>query len=122
MTTARVLLVDDEVEFLEPIATRLSRRGLECTSVTSGDQALAALGAAAFDCAIVDVRMPGMDGLELLRRMRRGWPELSVILLTGHASIELGVKGMELGAFEYLLKPIEIDDLVDTVLRAARPR
>ncbi len=122
MTTARVLLVDDEVEFLEPIATRLSRRGLECTSVTSGEQALAALGGAPFDCAIVDVRMPGMDGLELLRRMRRGWPQMSVILLTGHASIELGTKGMELGAFEYLLKPVDIDDLVDTVLRATRPR
>ena len=122
MTTARVLLVDDEVEFLEPIATRLGRRGLDCTAATSGDQALATLATAAFDCAIVDVRMPDMDGLELLRRMRRGWPRTAVILLTGHASIELGVKGMELGAFEYLLKPIEIDDLVDTVLRAARPR
>ncbi|MBI5478881.1 MAG: response regulator [Deltaproteobacteria bacterium] len=122
MTTTRVLLVDDEVEFLEPIAARLARRGLECTSVTSGEQALAALAQAPYDCAIVDVRMPDMDGLELLRRMRRMWPQVSVILLTGHASIELGVKGMELGAFEYLLKPIEIDDLVDTVLRAARPR
>jgi DNA-binding response OmpR family regulator len=122
VTTARVLLVDDEVEFLEPMAARLSRRGFECTTAASGAQALAALGSAPFDCAIVDVRMPDMDGLELLRRLRRGWPQVSVILLTGHASIELGVKGMELGAFEYLLKPVEIDDLVDTILRAARPR
>ncbi len=120
MTTARVLLVDDEVEFLEPIATRLGRRGLDCTAATSGDQALAALATAAFDCAIVDVRMPDMDGLELLRRMRRGWPQMAVILLTGHASVELGVKGMELGAFEYLLKPLDVDDLLDTVRRAAR--
>jgi len=122
VTPARVLLVDDEVEFLEPIATRLARRGLECTSVTSGDQALATLATTAFDCAIVDVRMPGMDGLELLRRVRRGWPQLNVVLLTGHASIELGVKGMELGAFEYLLKPIELDELLDTVRRAAAGR
>jgi two-component system OmpR family response regulator len=122
VTKARVLLVDDEVEFLEPMATRLGRRGLDCTTASSGEQALAALAAATFDCAVVDVRMPDMDGLELLRRMRRGWPQMGVILLTGHASIELGVKGMELGAFEYLLKPVEIDDLVDTVLRAARPR
>ena len=122
MTTARVLLVDDEVEFLEPMAARLARRGFECTSASSGAQALAALDRAAFDCAIVDVRMPDIDGLELLRRVRRTWPKMSVILLTGHASIELGVQGMELGAFEYLLKPVEIDELVDTVLRATRPR
>lgn len=122
MTTTRVLLVDDEVEFLEPMAARLGRRGFDCATAASGEQALALLGGAAFDCAVVDVRMPDMDGLELLRRLRRGWPQLGVILLTGHASVELGVKGMELGAFEYLLKPVEIDDLVDTVLRAARPR
>jgi DNA-binding NtrC family response regulator len=116
----RVLLVDDEPDFLEPTAARLVRRGISCTTATSGEAALATLRAASYDCAVVDVRMPGMDGLELLRRVRRDWPELRVVLLTGHASIELGVQGMELGAFEYLLKPVELDDLLETVWRAVR--
>ena len=66
--------------------------------------------------------MPGMDGLELLRRMRRDYPTLPVVLLTGHASVELGVEGMELGAFDYLLKPIDLDELLDVVRRAAAQR
>jgi len=61
-----------------------------------------------------------MDGLELLRRMRREWPQVSVVLLTGHASVELGVQGMALGAFDYLLKPVEVDDLLEIVWRAGR--
>ncbi|MBI4917212.1 MAG: response regulator [Acidobacteria bacterium] len=119
MGELRLLLVDDEVEFLEPMKARLERRGLACATATSGDDALRLLGSERFDCAVVDVKMPGMDGLELLRRMRRTWPETAVVLLTGHASVELGVQGMELGAFEYLLKPVELDDLLDTVRRAA---
>ena len=120
MASLRVLLVDDEVEFLEPTAARLARRGLDCLTATSGEAALAILARERCDCAVVDVRMPGMDGLELLRRVRRERPAVAVVLLTGHASVELGVKGMELGAFEYLLKPVELDDLLDTILRAVR--
>jgi len=119
MGELRLLLVDDEVEFLEPMKARLERRGLACATATSGEAALSLLESERFDCAVVDVKMPGMDGLELLRRMRRTWPETAVVLLTGHASVELGVQGMELGAFEYLLKPVELDDLLDTVRRAA---
>ncbi|MEP0775710.1 MAG: response regulator [Acidobacteriota bacterium] len=122
MSDLRLLLVDDEVEFLEPTAARLARRGVKCTAVSSGEDAVRELEAAAFDCAVVDVKMPGMDGLELLRRITRDFPGLPVILLTGHASVELGVKGMELGAFEYLLKPVEFDVLLDTIRRAAAMR
>ena len=119
MTTLRVLLVDDEPEFLEPTAARLERRGMVCARALSGEQALETLAVQEFDCAIIDVKMRGMDGLELLRRVRRERPDMAAILLTGHASVELGLEGMELGAFEYLLKPIEIDELVDTIRRAA---
>lgn len=122
MSDLRLLLVDDEAEFLEPTAARLARRGVQCTAVTSGEDAVRELQAAAFDCAVVDVKMPGMDGLELLRRITRDFPGVPVILLTGHASVELGVKGMELGAFEYLLKPVEFDVLLDTIRRAAAMR
>ena len=122
MADLKLLLVDDEVEFLEPMKVRLERRGIACTTARSGEEALAVLGASPVECAVVDVKMPGMDGLELLRRLRRLYPEVPVVLLTGHASVELGVQGMELGAFEYLLKPIELDELLDTVRRAVAGR
>jgi len=117
-----VLLVDDEAEFLEPIATRMERRGVRCVTTLSGEQALSTLASQTFDCAVVDVKMPGMDGLELLRRVRSAYPAMAVVLLTGHASVELGVQGMELGAFDYLLKPLEFDELLDVVRRAAAAR
>jgi two-component system OmpR family response regulator len=119
MAELKLLLVDDEVEFLEPTAARLARRQVACTTAESGAAALEALARERFDCAIVDVKMPGMDGLALLRHMRREYPKVAVVLLTGHASVELGVQGIELGAFEYLMKPVELDELLDTVRRAA---
>ncbi len=122
MADLRVLLVDDEVEFLEPTAARLRRRQITCVTARSGQEALEALGRERFDCAIVDVRMPGMDGLDLLRCMRRDYPGVSVVLLTGHASVELGVQGLELGAFEYLMKPVDLDELLDTVRRSAQQK
>ncbi len=122
MANLRLLLVDDEVEFLEPMKARLERRRVDCVTAASGAEALAVLDASPVDCAVVDVKMPEMDGLELLRRLRRLHPEVPVVLLTGHASSELGVQGLELGAFEYLLKPVELDELLDTVRRAAAGR
>lgn len=122
MVGLRVLLVDDEEDFLEPTAARLRRRGVECETARSGEEALEILGQKAFDVAVVDVKMPGMDGLELLRRMRRDYPNTAVVLLTGHASVELGVRGIEMGAFEYLLKPLDLDELLDVLHRAAESR
>jgi two-component system OmpR family response regulator len=119
MADLKLLLVDDEQEFLEPMAARLARRRLNCKTAQSGEEALKILQQEQFNCAVVDVMMPGMDGLELLRRIRRDYPQIAVILLTGHASVELGVQGMELGAFEYLMKPVELDELLDTIRRAA---
>jgi len=120
MTDLKVLLVDDEPEFLEPMAARLVRRSISCMTAQSGEEALQLLNKEAFDCAVVDVRMPVMDGLELLRKIRKSFPNLPVVLLTGHASVELGIQGMELGAFEYLMKPVELDELLDTIRRAAQ--
>jgi two-component system OmpR family response regulator len=120
MSDLKLLLVDDEADFLEPTAGRLVRRHIACTTALSGIEALEALARERFDCAVVDVKMPGMDGLELLRTIRRDYPKLPVILLTGHASVELGVQGLELGAFEYLMKPVDLDELLDTIRRAAQ--
>jgi len=119
MIDLKLLLVDDEREFLEPMAARLARRRISCVTAQTGEEALQLLRKERFSCAVVDVRMPVMDGIELLRRMRRDFPDIPVILLTGHASVELGVQGMELGAFEYLMKPVDLDELLDTVRRAA---
>ncbi len=119
MATLRLLLVDDEPEFVEPTAVRLGRRGVECVTAGSGEGALEVLRARSFDCAVVDVKMPGMDGLQLLQRLKTSHPGMPVVLLTGHASVELGMQGMEMGAFEYLLKPVELEELLDVVRRAA---
>jgi DNA-binding NtrC family response regulator len=122
MANLRLLLVDDEIDFLEPLCTRLSKRHVSCVTALSGEEALERLQAARFDCAIIDVKMPGMDGLELLRRIRRDHARTPVLLLTGHASVEMGVQGMELGAFDYLLKPVDLDELLDIARRAAAHR
>jgi DNA-binding NtrC family response regulator len=113
-----LLLVDDEAEFLEPTAARLARREVACKTARTGQAALEALAAQPFDCVVADIRMPGMDGMQLLVRIRREYPHLPVVLLTGHGSVELGVRGMDLGAFDYLLKPVDLDELLDTVRRA----
>ncbi|MBI5533789.1 MAG: response regulator [Deltaproteobacteria bacterium] len=119
MAALRILLVDDELDFIEPLARRMERRGMQCVALQDGEKALALIQTERFNCVVLDVRMPGIDGIEVLRRIRRDHPDLPVVLLTGHASVELGVRGMQLGAFEYLLKPIDLDDLLDTVRRAA---
>ena len=118
MAELKMLLVDDEIDFLEPMAARLAKRNVLCRTARSGEEALEVLGKERLNCAVIDVKMPGMGGLELLRRMRREFPDLAVILLTGHASVESGVQGMELGAFDYLMKPVDLDELLDTVRRA----
>ena len=108
----KVLLVDDEVDFLTPLVKRLRRRRVESTGVDSAEEALQKLDRDRYDVVILDVRMPGMGGIEALREMKKRHPLVEVIMLTGHADVEVAIEGMELGAFDYLMKPMEIDDLV----------
>jgi DNA-binding NtrC family response regulator len=108
----RMLLVDDEVRFVETLSKRLTARGFEVAQAFSGQEALSRLATDECDVVLLDVRMPGMDGLETLRAIRREHPLVKVILLSGHASINAAVEGMRLGASDYLLKPVDLDDLL----------
>jgi DNA-binding NtrC family response regulator len=112
MERFNVLLVDDEGEFLDTLVKRIQKRNVNATGVNSGEEALAFLGKSPVDVVVLDVRMPGMDGIETLRALKRQHPLTEVIMLTGHASLEVAIEGMELGAFDYLMKPVEIDDLL----------
>ena len=112
MKGIRVLLVDDEEDFRVTLAKRLQKRELKVVAVESGPKGLEAVQQGPFDVAVVDVKMPGMDGLEMLMRLKERTPLIEVIMLTGHASVESGIEGMRLGAFDYLMKPCNIDDLV----------
>lgn len=122
MDNFRILLVDDEVEFLETLVKRLKKRDMNVSAVKSGEEALEWLDREPVDVAVLDVRMPGMDGIQTLREIKRRYPLTEVIMLTGHASFEVAVEGMELGAFDYLMKPINIDDLIYKVQDANKKR
>jgi two-component system response regulator CpxR len=116
--TVKVLLVDDEEQFVEVLAERLEARGFRVQTALSGDQGLATLQEQEADVVILDVQMPGMDGVETLREIKRIKPLIEVIMLTGHATIESGIQGLKLGAYDYLMKPTETEDLVGKILRA----
>jgi len=114
-----VLLVDDEVPFVETMTKRLAKRDLTVVSAHSGPEALTKLGKEDHvDVVILDVKMPGMDGVETLKEIKKGHPLIEVIMLTGHATIETGIEGMKLGAFDYLMKPCDIDMLLLKVQEA----
>jgi len=114
-----VLIVDDEEDFLETIIKRLNKRQVDASGARSGEEALGLLKEKTFDVIILDVKMPGgMDGIEALRKIKKIQPLAEVLLLTGHASVETSIEGMKLGAFDYLLKPIKLDDLLKKIAQA----
>jgi DNA-binding NtrC family response regulator len=120
MAIANVLLVDDEVPFVETLSKRLSKRKLDIKAAYTGEQALENLEEdEKIEVVILDVKMPGIDGIETLRRIKTAHPLIEVIMLTGHATVESAIEGMRLGAFDYLMKPCDLDELVDKVEQAA---
>ena len=112
MDDFNVLLVDDETEFLDTLIKRLKKRRVCVDGANSGEEALSIIGDESIDAVVLDVRMPGLDGVETLRKIKEMNPLVEVIMLTGHASLEVAVEGMELGAFDYLMKPVDIDELL----------
>ncbi len=107
-----VLLVDDEADYLDTLVKRMKKREVSVFGVGSGEEALNYLDHHGVDVVVLDVRMPGMDGIETLREVKRRYPLIEVIMLTGHANLEVAIEGMELGAFDYMMKPIDIDELL----------
>ncbi|OEU62917.1 MAG: two-component system response regulator [Desulfobacterales bacterium S5133MH16] len=117
----KVLLVDDEKDFIEMLSLRLKEVGEKITVAYSGQEGLDALGKADIDVVILDIKMPGMDGIETLSEIKKKYPLVEVIMLTGHGSTETAVQGMKLGAFDYLMKPADFNDL-NAKLEGARKR
>ncbi len=113
MNAFTILVVDDEIDFLETIVKRLKKRKMDATGVLSGEEAVELAKTTNFDVVILDVKMPGgMDGIETLREIKKIQPLTEILLLTGHAAVETSIEGMKMGAFDYLLKPIKLEELL----------
>jgi DNA-binding NtrC family response regulator len=120
-TPSRILLVDDEKDFVEMLTLRLEEIGEEVLQAYSGLESLEKMKDVEVDVVILDIKMPGMDGIETLQEIKKRFPLVEVIMLTGHGTIETAVQGMKLGAYDFLIKPADFDDLV-TKLNKARER
>ncbi len=120
METWRLLLVDDEQEFVSTLAERLSLRGIDTAMASDGEEALQRIEEFQPDVVVLDLMMPGMSGVEVLHRIKRDHPQMRVLLLTGHGSTREGIEGMRLGADDYLMKPINIDELIEKVRMALK--
>ncbi len=107
----KVLIVDDEKDFVEMFSLRLKEQGEKVSTAHSGKEALKLLETVGIDVVILDIRMPGMDGIDTLKQIKKIHPIVEVILLTGHGSTETAVEGMKLGAFDYLMKPADFEDI-----------
>jgi DNA-binding NtrC family response regulator len=120
MAGYRVLLVDDEEEFVSALSERLMLRGIEVDSALNGEDALDRMEEKEFEVVILDVMMPGLSGLEVLRQIKSTHPNTQVILLTGHGATREGIEGMRLGAFDYLIKPVDIEEMLEKMKEAAK--
>jgi DNA-binding NtrC family response regulator len=121
MITTKLLMIDDEESFVSALSKRLAVRDIEVIPAFSGQEGLKKLEDTSIEVVLLDVKMPEMDGIETLKRIKAIHPLVEVIMLTGHATFETAIEGMKLGAFDYLMKPCEIDDLI-TKLEAAKKK
>jgi DNA-binding NtrC family response regulator len=122
MTRTKVLLVDDEVEFASALAERLQMRNYDVRTASNGLEAMALFHESPPDVVLLDLRIPGMDGLEILSNIKKFDPSIEVLMLTGHGDRESVQKGMQTGALEYIMKPIDIDELTSKINRAMKKR
>lgn len=114
----KVLLVDDEVDFLDSLAERMRARGMNVDTSSSAREAIQRAEDESFDAIVLDLMMPEMDGLEVLQKLKEKKPELQIILLTGHATLEKGIEAMKLGATDFLEKPADLKTLTEKIQKA----
>ncbi|TKB27509.1 response regulator [Desulfopila sp. IMCC35006] len=114
----KIMLVDDELNFREIMAKFFQRRKIDFETAGSCLEGLDLLGQGCFDVVVMDVSMPGLDGIECMAEMKKVQPDLEVIILTGHASLNVGINGMKKGAFDYCLKPVDFDELLEKIVLA----
>ncbi len=119
---AKVLLVDDEEDFLSTLAERLETRGLKVATAVNGELALASVEKESFDLVVLDLAMPGMDGLETLKRIKAKQPDAEIIILSGQGSIRTGIEAMKLGAEDFMEKPVKMPELLDKIMEAKDKR
>ncbi len=119
---ASVLLVDDEEQFLQVLSERLTNRGLQVDSVTSGEEAVALVENKNFDAVVVDLAMPGIDGIETTKKIKEKRPDIEIIILTGHATVKTGIEAMKLGAEDFLEKPVDLNVLLEKIKNAKHKR
>lgn len=120
MQRARILLVDDEVEFTETMKRLLEHRGYEVTAVDSGSNAIKAIGESKYDVMVLDLKMPGMDGIATLKEINKLQMQTQTLVLTGHGAINTALEAQKLGAYDYLTKPCDIDELIEKLEAAKR--
>ncbi|SDO55151.1 response regulator [Desulforhopalus singaporensis] len=113
MTRYSVLVVDDEQDFREIMVKKLRKKELECDGAPDGETALQMFSPGKYDVVLLDVKMPGRDGIEILQEMKKIAPMTEVVMLTGHASVESGINGIKFGAFDYLMKPMDMERLME---------
>ncbi|MEA2116304.1 MAG: response regulator [Thermodesulfobacteriota bacterium] len=122
MTNAKLLIIDDEVEFASTLCQRLQLRGFDVTDVYSGGEGLAVLSTIEPEIIILDLKMPDMSGLDVLEGIKKHDPTIEVIMLTGHGSAGSGIEAMEKGAFDYLMKPVDLKELLKKINSADEKR
>lgn len=123
MNKTKVMIVDDEIEFAQPLSERLELRNFETQTAVCAEDAMSLLRTNwQPDVVVLDLRMPGLDGLDALSLFKQVDPAMEVIIVSGHGSTTVGIEGMRRGLFDYLMKPVEIDDLVQRIKEAASKR
>jgi DNA-binding NtrC family response regulator len=121
MNTVKILLVDDEKPFVDTMTKRLKKREIDVVPAHDGFEALTGLEEnSGVEVVILDIKMPNMDGMTALKEIKKKFPLIEVIMLTGHATVETGIEGMKMGAFDYLMKPCDMDQLIAKVNEAAK--
>lgn len=119
---AKVLLVDDEEDFISTLSQRLKVRGLDVTGANCGEEALELVEEKTFDIIVLDLAMPGMDGLETLKTIKDKHPDAEIIMLSGHGTVKTSIEAMKLGADDFLEKPVDIKELLNKIDEASHKR